>query len=178
VKITIDEIPSPVGTIIVAATDRGVCTLDFTDCRKRMTTLLARRFGETRTTPATDPFGASSAVRAYLEGALDALAAVPLDLGGTPFQMRVWAELRRIPYGETVSYGELAAALGKPSAARAVGAANGRNPVALVVPCHRVVRSRGELGGYAGGLDRKRWLLDHERRWRRAGSETAAAAGC
>ena len=102
-KLTIDEIPSPVGIIIVAATSRGVCTLDFADCRERMTTLLTRRFGETQTTPATDPFGASSAVRAYLEGELDALAGVPLDLAGTPFQMRVWAELRRIACGETLS---------------------------------------------------------------------------
>lgn len=88
---------------------------------------------------------------------------LPLEMGGTPFQRRVWAELARIPFGDTVSYGEIAARIGRKGAARAVGAAVAKNPVAIVVPCHRVVGSRGTLTGYAGGLDRKAWLLDHER---------------
>jgi methylated-DNA-[protein]-cysteine S-methyltransferase len=88
---------------------------------------------------------------------------VPLTATGTPFQQRVWAALRRIPFGETWSYGQLADAIGQPSAVRAVGAANGRNPVFVVVPCHRVVGSNGQLAGYAGGVDVKRYLLDHER---------------
>jgi methylated-DNA-[protein]-cysteine S-methyltransferase len=88
---------------------------------------------------------------------------VALAPGGTAFQQRVWAALRTIPYGETWSYAQLAAAIGAPTAVRAVGAANGRNPVFVVVPCHRVIGSSGKLVGYAGGLDRKRFLLDHER---------------
>ena len=87
---------------------------------------------------------------------------LPLAPRGTPFQQRVWAELRRIPHGATISYGELARRVGEPRASRAVGAANGRNPIAIVVPCHRVVGADGSLTGYAGGLDRKRWLLHHE----------------
>ena len=87
---------------------------------------------------------------------------LPLDLRGTPFQRRVWQALLTIPYGETRSYGELAAQIGRPDRPRAVGAANGRNPVSIVVPCHRVIGSDGGLTGYGGGLARKRWLLDHE----------------
>jgi methylated-DNA-[protein]-cysteine S-methyltransferase len=86
-----------------------------------------------------------------------------LDPAGTDFQMRAWSALRRIPYGQTISYGEQAAELGEPGAARAVGAANGRNPLSIVVPCHRVVAASGALTGFAGGLDTKAWLLDHER---------------
>jgi methylated-DNA-[protein]-cysteine S-methyltransferase len=85
-----------------------------------------------------------------------------MELDGTPFQREVWAELTRIPYGETISYGELARRLGQPAAVRAVGLANGRNPIAIVVPCHRVIGADGSLTGYGGGLERKAWLLDHE----------------
>jgi len=87
---------------------------------------------------------------------------LPLKVKGSPFQQEVWAALRTIPYGESWSYGQLAAAVGRPLAARAVGLANGRNPVSIVIPCHRVVGSNGSLTGYGGGLERKRWLLDHE----------------
>jgi methylated-DNA-[protein]-cysteine S-methyltransferase len=87
---------------------------------------------------------------------------IPMAMHGTDFQRRVWAELRRIPYGETISYGELARRVGSPKASRAVGLANGRNPVAIVVPCHRVIGADGSLTGYGGGLDRKVWLLEHE----------------
>jgi methylated-DNA-[protein]-cysteine S-methyltransferase len=87
---------------------------------------------------------------------------MPLQLSGTDFQRQVWSELQRIPYGETISYGELARRLGNPAAVRAVGLANGRNPIAIVVPCHRVIGADGSLTGYGGGLERKSWLLDHE----------------
>jgi methylated-DNA-[protein]-cysteine S-methyltransferase len=93
---------------------------------------------------------------------------VPLALEGTEFQRRVWSGLLEIPYGETMSYGELAARVGNPGASRAVGLANGRNPVAIIVPCHRVIGADGTLTGYGGGLDRKVWLLDHERSRRRS----------
>jgi methylated-DNA-[protein]-cysteine S-methyltransferase len=92
---------------------------------------------------------------------------VPLRMKGTPFQRSVWAALREIPYGETCSYGKLAANIGKPGASRAVGLANGRNPIGIIVPCHRVIGADGSLTGYGGGLDRKRTLLDLERRHRR-----------
>lgn len=105
---------------------------------------------------------AADALRRYVDGDLAALDDVAVDTAGTPFQERVWAALRSIPVGSTWSYADLAAAVGSPGAVRAVGSANGANPVSIVVPCHRVVRSDGSLGGYGGGLDRKSWLLEHE----------------
>ena len=127
---------------------------------------------EQRHLPSTDRFGArddatlpalQEQLVAYLDGQLHAFE-VDLAPVGTPFQAAVWAALRRVPYGTTTTYGALAAAIGRPSAVRAVGAANGRNPVGIVVPCHRVVGADGSLTGYAGGLERKRFLLDLERR--------------
>jgi methylated-DNA-[protein]-cysteine S-methyltransferase len=100
-------------------------------------------------------------LRAYFAGELTAFD-LPLAMHGTEFQRRVWAGLLEIPYGETMSYGELAAHVGSPGASRAVGLANGRNPVAIVVPCHRVIGADGSLTGYGGGLERKTWLLEHE----------------
>jgi methylated-DNA-[protein]-cysteine S-methyltransferase len=102
-------------------------------------------------------------VRAYLAGSYGAIDGIPVDTGGTPFQRRVWSALRRIPAGQTLTYGALARRLGTPAASRAVGRAVSLNPVAIVVPCHRVIGADGRLTGYAGGLDRKRWLLAHER---------------
>ena len=106
--------------------------------------------------------GFSDRLRAYFRGDLAAIEGIAVDAAGTPFQRQVWRLLRQIPVGSTASYGELAARLGKPSASRAVGMANARNPVAVVVPCHRVIGANGTLTGYAGGLERKRWLLRHE----------------
>jgi methylated-DNA-[protein]-cysteine S-methyltransferase len=102
-----------------------------------------------------------SQLDAYFAGTLTEFD-VPLAMNGTDFQRRVWAQLREIPYGETISYGELARRVGSPNASRAVGLANGRNPVAIIVPCHRVIGADGSLTGYGGGLDRKTWLLEHE----------------
>ncbi len=107
-------------------------------------------------------FGHPAAFKAYFDGDIAALDRLPVAPMGTPFQQRVWAALRRIPAGSAISYGALAAWIGQPGAARAVGQANGRNPVPLVIPCHRVIASTGRLGGYSSGLDRKRWLLAHE----------------
>ena len=98
---------------------------------------------------------------AYFTGRLRAFN-LPLEPQGTPFQRRVWSELRRIPFGETISYGELARRIGQPGASRAVGRANGQNPIAVIVPCHRVIGANGSLTGFGGGMDRKRWLLEHE----------------
>jgi methylated-DNA-[protein]-cysteine S-methyltransferase len=103
-------------------------------------------------------------LQAYFAGKLTAFE-LPIHLRGTEFQRRVWASLQEIPYGETISYGELARWVGNPKASRAVGLANGRNPVAIVVPCHRVIGADGSLTGYGGGLERKVWLLEHEGSW-------------
>ena len=111
----------------------------------------------------------SAALEAFFAGRLQAIDAVAVHTGGTAFQRRVWAALRAIPAGTTTTYGRLAAALGQPTASRAVGLANGANPVVIVVPCHRVIGADGTLTGYGGGIERKRWLLDHERSWSAAG---------
>ena len=109
-----------------------------------------------------DPGGAATALRAYFAGDLHALDRLTVDPMGTPFQLRVWTALRSIGAGRTASYLEIAKAIGSPTSTRAVGAANGANPIAIVVPCHRIIGTGGSLVGYGGGLDRKRWLLEHE----------------
>jgi O-6-methylguanine DNA methyltransferase len=163
VSLRIDEVESPIGTVAIVVDERGaLCALDFADCRERMRALLAARYGDEPLVPANDPGGHATRLRAYLAGDLGAFAGAQLAPGGTPFQREVWEALRRIPVGRTRSYGEIAASLGRPGAARAVGAANARNPVALAIPCHRVLGAGGALNGYAGGLERKRWLLRHE----------------
>jgi methylated-DNA-[protein]-cysteine S-methyltransferase len=158
-----DRIDSPIGTILIVSDGTRLCALDYRGYDHRMTAFLSARYGAYDLHDAKDPGGASSAVLAYLRGDFDALEAVPVDAGGTPFQQRAWAELRRIPAGTTITYGEQARRLGLPmSASRAVGHANSQNPIAIVVPCHRVIGADATLTGYAGGLDRKRWLLEHE----------------
>ncbi|MFK4824997.1 methylated-DNA--[protein]-cysteine S-methyltransferase [Paenochrobactrum sp. BZR 588] len=138
--------------------------LDFGPADARLTRLLKRRFGDDVTlTISQDKHFVDTHIENYLHGDLNAIEDVEVDCGGTPFQQRVWAALRTIPVGKTWSYGELAAKLGTPNAARAVGLANGLNPVSLFVPCHRVIGSNGTLTGYAGGLTRKKWLLTHEK---------------
>jgi methylated-DNA-[protein]-cysteine S-methyltransferase len=154
-------VASPVGPLHLVAGPRGLCLLAFADWWEDGQAWLGRRFGALELAPGR--VEAAGPLCAYLGGALDAIDAIDVDLGGTEFQAAVWRALRRIPAGTTTSYGELARAIGAPAAVRAVGAANGANPVAIVVPCHRVVASTGKLHGYGGGLDRKRWLLDHER---------------
>jgi methylated-DNA-[protein]-cysteine S-methyltransferase len=112
--------------------------------------------------PTRNPFGYSQSLAAYFAGELDTLDAVPVAPDGTSFQRSVWAALRQIPCGTTLSYGQLALKLGNPAAVRAVGLANGANPIGIVVPCHRVIGADGSLTGFGGGLERKRWLLEHE----------------
>jgi methylated-DNA-[protein]-cysteine S-methyltransferase len=111
------------------------------------------------------PTPAHAALRAYFDGDLTAIDALPVALGGTDFQRQVWTALRAIAPGTTTSYRALATRLGRPLAMRATGLANGANPISIVLPCHRVIGSDGSLTGYGGGLPRKRWLLEHERRW-------------
>jgi O-6-methylguanine DNA methyltransferase len=132
-----------------------------------MRRLLRDHYGDYTLEEGAAPASLTRALDAYFDGSIAALAHVRVATGGTPFQREVWGALRTIPAGTTVSYGQLAAALGRAGASRAVGAANGVNPVGIVVPCHRVIGANGTLTGYAGGLPRKRWLLDHERRFAR-----------
>ena len=106
-------------------------------------------------------------LKSYFAGTALPIDNLPLDMRGAPFELRVWNELCGIPAGETVSYGEIARRLGDAGASRAVGAANGANPIAIIVPCHRVIGANGSLTGYGGGLDKKTWLLNHERQWKR-----------
>jgi methylated-DNA-[protein]-cysteine S-methyltransferase len=154
---------SPVGELALYARDNALVGLIFEDHADRLQAYLKGRFGdEIEYVRARDPAGAASRLRRYLDGELDALDDIAVDLGGTPFQAKVWAALRKIPVGSTWSYAQLARNVGTPEAVRAVGAANGRNPVSLVVPCHRVIASDGTLCGYGGGLERKQWLLAHE----------------
>ncbi len=159
----IAEFHSPIGTIVLAVRDGTLTALVFAEGWPDRRARLVKRFGDVDLRGAADPAGVSGRLAAYFAGDLGALDAIPVDPGGTPFQRRVWAALRTIPAGETVSYQTLARRIGAPTAVRAVGAANGDNPVGIVVPCHRVIGADGSLTGYAGGIERKRWLLTHER---------------
>ncbi len=163
--LTLAEIPGPLGDMLVVQDAQGrLHALDWSDYRERLQTLLARYHRDA--VPDVRQGRASRAVREaltrYFDGDLsapDALAVAPL---GSPFQRSVWQALRAIPPGTTTSYGALAIRLGRAGAARAVGLANGANPVGIVVPCHRVIGADGSLTGYGGGIERKRWLLRHE----------------
>ena len=159
------RISTPVGVMLIATDDQDrLRVLDWEDYAQRMERLVARHYGPAAVRlvegPAQGP--AAEALKAYVEGDLAAIDAVATETGGTPFQRKVWAALREIPAGRAWTYGQLAARIGQPSAARAVGLANGANPIGVVVPCHRVIGANGALTGYAGGLERKRWLLAHE----------------
>jgi methylated-DNA-[protein]-cysteine S-methyltransferase len=156
------EIGSPIGKIVVAVKDGRLCALAFEESWPRKRAALERRFGGIEWRQTRDPGGVVSALGRYFDGDIGALATIPVDAGGTAFQRAVWKKLRGVPAGATVSYGELARAAGFPRAVRAVGAANGSNPVGLVIPCHRVIGKDGKLVGYGGGLRRKEWLLSHE----------------
>lgn len=162
--LTLDRVATPVGEVLLVTDREGaVRALDFSDYEARMRRLLRRHCGgEPRLVAGRAPETVRRAVEAYFAGEVQALDGVTVKTGGTAFQKAVWAALRAIPAGETRSYGQLAAAIGAPRAVRAAGLANGQNPVAVIVPCHRVIGSNGTLTGYAGGLERKRWLLSHE----------------
>jgi methylated-DNA-[protein]-cysteine S-methyltransferase len=127
--------------------------------------LLARHCGEYQLKKVRNAGGFTTLLKAYFDGDLPALADIPTATSGTPFQKKVWAALRKIPVGTTATYQTIARRIGKPLACRAVGLANGANPVALIIPCHRVIGANNRLGGYGGGLDRKQWLLTHEGAW-------------
>lgn len=161
-ELVVEEVESAVGVITLVASGERLCSLDYGDCAERMAALLKRRFGPVELKTAAQPSEHVRRVHAYLDGDFAALDGIEVEMRGTPFQMSVWSALRQVPAGETVTYSEIARRIGRSSAVRAVGFANSRNPIALVIPCHRVIGADGSLTGYAGGLDRKRWLLHHE----------------
>lgn len=163
VQLQFDRMPSPIGDLLLVADEASLVWLEFGDLEARLRPLLKRRYGDYVLSDASNPLGIADRLNAYFAGEFAALDTIPVDTGGTPFQRTVWHALRRIPAGSVASYGQLAATLGRPTACRAVGHANGANPVPLVLPCHRVIGGDGSLTGYGGGLDRKRWLLAHER---------------
>ena len=172
-----DQIDTPIGELTIIADEKGAMRMLWFDGgderpaagRRKITsaevgwrTAFEHRFPGATVTPRRNPFGHCSTLNAYFKGDMDALDRIPVVFGGTPFQNTVWKALRRIPIGTTTSYGALAKKIGEPNAVRAVGLANGANPIGVVVPCHRVIGSDGSLTGYGGGLPRKKWLLEHE----------------
>ena len=161
--LTLERVPTPVGEGILVTDAQGFLrAFDWTSHEARLRTLLRRQNPPTDLVDGAAPAAIREAVSAYFAGDLGALLQIPWRTGGTDFQRSVWSELCAIPVGETVTYKQLAERIGRPSAVRAVGLANGANPVGVVVPCHRVIGSDGGLTGYGGGLERKHWLLTHE----------------
>jgi O-6-methylguanine DNA methyltransferase len=164
-------VSTPVGDMLALSSESGLCALEFIGPEKRLPRLEARL---KRHFPPHEILDVESPViehtrrwlDAYFAGVSADIADLRLDMRGAGFERRVWHALTRIPPGETTSYGAIARALGSIGASRAVGAANGANPIAIIVPCHRVIGASGRLTGYGGGLDRKTWLLNHEKRWR------------
>ncbi|HEY7285193.1 MAG TPA: methylated-DNA--[protein]-cysteine S-methyltransferase [Vicinamibacterales bacterium] len=162
-------VATPLGNMLAMSSERGLCALEFMN--KRLTRL-ERRLD--RWFPAHDAVDERSStiertitwLDLYFAGVSADVADLPLDMRGADFELRVWKRLLKIPPGATTSYGAIAKELDSIGASRAVGLANGANPIAIIVPCHRVIGSTGALTGYGGGLDRKTWLIDHERRWR------------
>jgi O-6-methylguanine DNA methyltransferase len=170
-------ISTPLGDMLALASDEGLCALEFTrvdgpnrgqERLPRLNARLGRWFPPHQIVDRDTPTIAHIRdwLAAYFEGTAAEIGNLPLDMRGATFEKRVWTALRAIPPGQTTSYGAIAQAIGSANASRAVGAANGANPIAIIVPCHRVIGSSGSLTGYGGGLDRKMWLIAHERRWR------------
>jgi methylated-DNA-[protein]-cysteine S-methyltransferase len=167
-----DSLSTPIGQLIYVCDSEGVCDsqgalrmVDWSDHEARALRLLDIHYGKGgyTLTKQRDPFGLTSRLAAYFAGDIHAIDDIPTATAGTAFQREVWRALRAIPAAGTISYGQLAERIGRPRAVRAVGLANGSNPVGVVVPCHRVIGANGSLTGYGGGLHRKEWLLAHER---------------
>jgi methylated-DNA-[protein]-cysteine S-methyltransferase len=158
----LDRLESPIGTLLIVTDGQAVRALDFLDFEPRMQRLLKLHYGSQPLRENPEKLGIKKRLQEYFAGNLTSINEISVRTESSPFQQLVWAELRKIPAGATVSYGELAKRIGSPSASRAVGLANGSNPIAVIVPCHRVIGSTGALTGYGGGIERKRWLLNHE----------------
>jgi methylated-DNA-[protein]-cysteine S-methyltransferase len=159
----LDRLQTPIGTALLVTDAAGVLrALDWQEFEPRMRELLRLQYGAMVLEDARSPKELRTALTAYFKGDLDRLNTIKWRVAGTPFQQKVWTALPRIPAGTTMSYGALAAKLDAPKAMRAVGHANGCNPISVVVPCHRLIGANGALVKYGGGLERKRWLLEHE----------------
>jgi len=162
-RLLLDRLATPIGEALIITDETGMLrAFDWADRQVGMMRLLRLHYGTLMPRPGAAPRLMQRLLRRYFEGDVACLAAIEWRTGGTPFQRKVWKGLTRIAPGETLSYGTLAARLGCPQSVRAVGAANGANPISVVVPCHRVIGADGSLTGYGGGLERKRWLLAHE----------------
>ncbi len=160
----LDRVATPLGlTFLVTDAAGAVRAFEFEDYEARMMQLLRLHYGAVELRAGAAPQSVKSSITRYFAGELDALDGLACATGGTEFQRNVWAALRKIPAGTTINYAVLAARVGKPGAARAVGMANGANPISVIVPCHRVIGANGALTGYGGGLPRKQWLLAHEK---------------
>jgi len=163
-ELWLDRVESPLGPLLVVTDAGGVVhALDFADYEPRMRRLMKLRHGTVDLSAGGETGPVRAALDAYFGGEATALDRLPIETGGTEFQRSVWQALRAIPHGQTRTYGQLAEAIGRPTAVRAVGLANGANAIAVIVPCHRVIGRDGTLTGYAGGLERKQWLLELER---------------
>ena len=166
-QLSLSELATPTGTMLIVTDDEyRVRALDWSDYADRMQRLLRLHYGKEGVGYALQSHPLPSLIRhaldAYFAGDLAAIDRIPVHTGGTEFQRKVWRALRTIPAGRTLTYSGLALQLGQPTAVRAVGLANGANPIGVVVPCHRVIGANGSLTGYGGGLARKQWLLAHE----------------
>jgi methylated-DNA-[protein]-cysteine S-methyltransferase len=165
---------SPVSILLLVTDENGALrALEFDENEERMRRLVARYYPDHTLDEGGAPAALKRALSAYFAGDIAALSTVRTAAVGTAFQREVWAALRMIPAGTTINYGQLAASIGRKGASRAVGAANGANPIPIVVPCHRVIGADGSLTGFGSGLPRKQWLLDHERRFTAAVAATA-----
>ena len=162
--LTLDLLATPIGEIDVVTDAQGrLRVLEFHDEPQRLARALRLHHRDQAVETGVAPAAVRGGLDAYFSGELAALKAIPWTIGGTAFQRQVWNALVEIPLGEATTYARLAQRIGRPSAVRAVGLANGANPIAIVVPCHRVIGTSGALTGYGGGVERKRWLLSHER---------------
>lgn len=161
-ELLIDKIDFKMGQILIVSDGEKLCALDFAGYESRMMRLLEKRYGSVHFIETPNPQGFSDRIRSYLAGEFSSVDEMPVSTGGTAFQQQVWFALRSIGPGTVITYGELAQRIGRPTAHRAVGMTNSLNPVAIVLPCHRVIGTNANLTGYAGGLECKRWLLQHE----------------
>jgi methylated-DNA-[protein]-cysteine S-methyltransferase len=162
-RLRLDRLATPIGEALIVTDETGILrAFDWADREAGMTRLLRLHYGSVVLEAGAAPGHVKRPLQRYFEGEVGGLAAIEWRTAGTPFQRAVWAGLTTIAPGETLSYGALAAKLGWPTAVRAVGTANGSNPISVVVPCHRVIGADGSLTGYGGGIERKRWLLNHE----------------
>ncbi|TFV47271.1 methylated-DNA--[protein]-cysteine S-methyltransferase [Bradyrhizobium niftali] len=159
----LDRLATPIGTALLVTDDEGALrALDWDDYEHRMRELLRLHYGAVDLSERSAPAAMKAALSDYFAGDLGRLSAIAWRIAGTPFQQKVWTALAKIPAGTTMSYGTLAAKIDTPKAIRAVGHANGSNPISVVLPCHRLIGANGSLVKYGGGLERKRWLLRHE----------------